>query len=295
MSTPPTIGIVGVIGRTALPAVRDTLAVISKEFEARGAQMRIEPQLWSDERSTGITPSELDLLITLGGDGTLLRGARMVATHRAPVLGINLGHLGFLTSARVEDIPHVIDRLFSGEYWIDQRMTLEATVIRADGTVSETFLALNDAVVHKGGLARMVRLALELEPEGVEIGTYNADGIILSTPTGSTAYSLSAGGPIVVPSVDCLVATPICPHSLVVRPIVLPPNAAIAVRAIGPAEGLILSIDGQDGAELQPGDRVVIKRGEHSVRLIRVSSENFFSTMRQKLHWAIEPAERTES
>ncbi len=284
----PAPRIVGVVGRPATPAVLATLTDVCGAFEARGAQMRIETALWSHERSTGISPAELDLLVTLGGDGTLLRGARLVAPHRAPVLGINLGHLGFLTAVAVTEVADAITRLYNGEYWIDERMTLEATVIRASGEESETFLALNDAVIHKGGLARIVRLAVEIEPEHMEVGTYNADGIILATPTGSTAYSLSAGGPIVVPSVDCIVATPICPHSLGVRPIVLAADAVIAVKAVGPADGLILSIDGQDGAELHPGDRVVVRRGQHLVKLVRFKDENFFSTMRQKLHWAVE-------
>ncbi len=285
--------IVGVVGRSPEPDVVDALLRVCAGFEARGARMRIEPQLWPDERSTGILPAELDLIVTLGGDGTLLRGARMVAAHRAPVLGINLGHLGFLTSIAVPEIDHAIAQLFNGEYWIDERMTLNVTVERKDGGDSENFLALNDAVVHKGGLARIVRLTVELEPDRLAIGSYNADGVILATPTGSTAYSLSAGGPIVFPSVDCIVTTPICPHSLVVRPIVLPASAVVAVRAVGPAEGLILTVDGQDGAELQPGDRVVVRRGPHSVKLVRFKDANFFSTMRKKLHWALQPAEAT--
>ena len=292
MSSAPTLRTVGVVGRTVQPEVLETLAALSTAFESRGVEVRVESQLLTDRNAAGFDPSEIDLLITLGGDGTLLRGARLVAAHNAPVLGVNLGHLGFLTSVAVPELKQAIGLLFDGEYWIDERMTLDVTVSRADSSETESFLALNDAVIHKGGLARIVRLAVEVEPESLEVGTYNADGIILATPTGSTAYSLSAGGPIVVPSVECIVATPICPHSLVVRPIVLSSSAVVSVRAIGPAEGLILTVDGQDGAELQPGDRVVVRRGETSVRLIRFKDENFFSTMRQKLHWAVEPAER---
>jgi NAD+ kinase len=272
--------VVGVVGRTAHREVLETLELLCSALEARGAVLQVEKQLWTSGRSTPISPADLDL-------------ARMVAAHRAPVLGVNLGHLGFLTSIAASEVPDAIEMLFSGEYWIDERMTLEATVIRETGEAGEPYLALNDAVIHKGGLARIVRLAVEVGPDGTAVGTYNADGIILATPTGSTAYSLSAGGPIVVPSVDCIVATPICPHSLGVRPIMLPADARITVHAIGPAEGLILTVDGQDGAELLPGDRVVVRRGPHSVKLLRFKDENFFSTMRQKLHWAIEPVERS--
>lgn len=293
MSTAPTLRTVGVVGRTAQPEVLETVATLTAAFQKRGARILVESQLETDGRGKGFDPSAVDLLVTLGGDGTLLRGARLVAAHTAPVLGVNLGHLGFLTSVAVTELTDAIDRLFQGEYWIDARMTLDATVHRAAGGEAESFLALNDAVIHKGGLARIVRLAVEVEPEHVEVGSYNADGIILATPTGSTAYSLSAGGPIVVPSLDCILATPICPHSLAVRPIVLPITAVIAVHAIGPAEGLILTVDGQDGAELLPGDHVVVRRGPHTVKLVRFKDENFFSTMRQKLHWGIEPTERS--
>jgi NAD+ kinase len=292
MEKAPTPRVVGVVGRTTQPEVLEVLERLARAFEARGAEVRVEPQLQTPARSRGFEPDEIDLLVTLGGDGTMLRGARLVDAQRAPVLGINLGHLGFLTSTRVDEIDDAVGRLFAGEYWIDERMTLEASVIREDGGEAESFFALNDAVIHKGGLARIVRLGVDVEPEGVELGTYNADGIILATPTGSTAYSLSAGGPIVVPSVDCIVATPICPHSLVVRPIVLNATAVVSVRAIGPAEGLILTVDGQDGAELHTGDRVVVRRGPNSVKLLRFHDENFFSTMRTKLHWAVEPVER---
>jgi NAD+ kinase len=289
MSHAPAFRSVGVVGRSAQPAVLETLDALAAAFRDRGVDVHVEGQLRSDAFPSGFEPADIDLLITLGGDGTLLRGARLVASHRAPVLGINLGHLGFLTSVAVPELGEAIDRLFAGEYWTDARMTLDVSVRRADGADNETFLALNDAVIHKGGLARIVRLAVDVEPDGVEVGTYNADGIIIATPTGSTAYSLSAGGPIVVPSVDCIVATPICPHTLVVRPIVLPSAAVVSVRAIGPAEGLILTVDGQDGAELNAGDRIVVRRGASSVKLLRFKDENFFSTMRQKLHWGIDP------
>jgi NAD+ kinase len=291
MSRAPAFRSVGVVGRSALPAVLGTLRTLATSFRAHGADVRVEPQLLSESFTSTFDPADIDLLITLGGDGTLLRGARLVAPHTAPVLGINLGHLGFLTSVAVNELNDSVEQLFAGEFWMDERMTLDVAVGRADGAQTESFLALNDAVVHKGGLARIVRLAVDVEPEGIEVGTYNADGIIIATPTGSTAYSLSAGGPIVVPTVDCIVATPICPHTLVVRPIVLPSSAIVSVRAIGPAEGLILTVDGQDGAELHPGDRIVVRRGPSSVKLIRFKDENFFSTMRQKLHWAVDPTD----
>jgi NAD+ kinase len=146
-------------------------------------------------------------------------------------------------------------------------------------------------VLHKGGFARVIRLAVSIGPEREEIGSYTADGIILATPTGSTAYSLSAGGPIVVPTVDCIIAAPICPHTLVIRPLIVPASSEIYVEVLGPAEELILTIDGQDGEHLQPGDRLIIKRGKPTVPLVRLPGQTFFQTLRRKLNWAVPPLE----
>src|SRR5690606_37465050 len=201
---------------------------------------------------------EVDLLLTLGGDGTLLRGARMVARSGVPVLGINLGHLGFLTSLSPEEMDAGLDRLMAGNTLLDERMVLEIRAEAADGTVHSSALAINDAVLHRAGVARMLRLAVYVH--GEEVGTYSADGIILSTPTGSTAYSLSAGGPIVAPVVDCIIATPICPHTLAVRPLILSAAETVTVEVLSPTEELILTVDGQERANLVPGDRLVARR-----------------------------------
>jgi NAD+ kinase len=248
-------------------------------------------ELWFEERllpaeERELTPEacpRLDLLLVLGGDGTLLRGARMVAAHGVPVLGVNLGHLGFLTSASPEELETALSRALAGEVMIDRRMTLEVRAQGANGAFRGSFLALNDAVLHKGGVARVIRLAVHVH--GEEVGTYSADGIIFSSPTGSTAYSLSAGGPIVSPAVECIVATPICPHTLAVRPLVLPADETISVEVLSPTEELILTLDGQEGAALSPGDRVVVRRGKEEVKLVRFPGQTFFSTLRRKLRW----------
>ncbi|MGH7447777.1 MAG: NAD(+)/NADH kinase, partial [Longimicrobiales bacterium] len=240
-------------------------------------------------------PGDVDLLITLGGDGTMLRGARMVAANHTPVLGINLGHLGFLTSVALADLSLGLEALFHGNYWLDVRSTLEARVTGADGSAGDTFIAINDAVLHKGGFARVIRLAVHVGPDQQEVGTYTADGIILATSTGSTAYSLSAGGPIVVPSMDCIIATPICPHTLVVRPLVLPMDLQLTITPLSGIEEVILTVDGQDGAELRPGDHLAVRRGAPTVPLIRLAGQNFFSTLRRKLHWGLEHSDRAGS
>jgi NAD+ kinase len=233
-------------------------------------------------------PEDIDLLITLGGDGTLLRGARMVAPWHTPVLGINLGHLGFLTSIAPDELGDVLPRLFDGDYWLDVRFTLEARSVSRTGAEGTPFIALNDAVLHKGGFARVVRLAVHVSPDHQEVASYTSDGIIISTPTGSTAYSLSASGPVVDPSVDCILATPICPHTLGIRPLVLPASTEITIEALSPTEELILTVDGQDGEGLGPGDCLLVRRGEPTVPLVRFAGQNFFATLRRKLNWGLE-------
>src|SRR5690606_19736899 len=154
---------------------------------------------------------------------------------------------------------------------------------RADGTTQAEYLALNDVVLHRGGVARMIRMRVHAHRE--EVGTYSADGIILATPTGSTAYSLSAGGPIVPPSLDCIIATPICPHTLAVRPLILSSTETVSVEVLSPSEQLILTIDGQQGASLEPGDCLIVRRAETPLRLVRFPGQSFFSTLRRKLAW----------
>lgn len=294
MSTgPASFRRIGVVTTPGHASVVETLHELRDALEPRGVQLQVErdrQRLLPD--AGALHPGEIDLLITLGGDGTLLRGARLVAPYGVPILGINLGRLGFLTSAPQLELREHVDHLFAGDFWIDERFTLEAVVVGASGFVSTPFTALNDAVLHKGGFARVIRLAVHVSPEQQEVATYTADGIIIATPTGSTAYSLSAGGPIVAPAVQCILATPICPHTLVVRPLVLPASAEVTVSALTPTEGLMLTVDGQDGAELRPGDRLVIRRGPAAVRLVRFAGQSFFTTLRRKLHWAIEHNER---
>jgi NAD+ kinase len=285
---------IGVVASTAHGEVHDTIRQLRERCDEHDVALQIEPNARHlIPAAAELRLEEIDLLITLGGDGTLLRGARMVAPLGVPVLGVNLGHLGFLTSVAQPECSDYLSTLFSGDYWIEERFTLEAVVVDGQGRAGPPFMALNDAVLHKGGFARVVRLAIHVGPAEQEVGTYTADGIIIATPTGSTAYSLSAGGPIVVPSVECILATPICPHTLVVRPLVLPADAEVTVAALTPVEGLILTVDGQDGAAVGPGSRLVVRRGRARVRLVRFAGQNFFATMRRKLHWAIEHGGRT--
>jgi NAD+ kinase len=194
-----------------------------------------------------------------------------------PVIGCNLGNLGFLTAGAAEELEQMLRLVRSGECIEERRLALEVT-----GS-DRSWYALNDAVVHKSGLARMLRMRVWID--GDEVGQYSADGIIVSTATGSTAYSLSAGGPILVPSLDAIVATPICPHTLGIRPLVVGSESTISIDILSGMEGTLVTVDGQAGGELHQGDRVRIRRSPHDVRLLRMPDGNFFSLLRQKLGW----------
>lgn len=231
---------------------------------------------------------DLDWVLTLGGDGTFLRGARIAGPRGIPVLGCNLGRLGFLTVVAREELEDALGKIVRGECEEEQRLALQVNV-RPKGTEepgddgSDGFYSVNDAVIHKSGTARLITLRLWADDE--QIGQYSADGIILATATGSTAYSLSAGGPILVPTMEGIIATPISPHTLAVRPVVLPPTTRITVELLSSHADLALTVDGQAGGDLQPRDSVEIRRSEHPVRLYRLPGYSFFSVLRRKLRW----------
>lgn len=284
---------IGIVGQTRDPALEHAARALEALAREHHLDLCPEPPLRDLFEADGdFVPGRIDLLVSLGGDGTLLRGARLVAAHHTPVLGVNLGHLGFLTSVRPEELADTFGALMAGDYWLETRFTLEASVLRADGSESVQYMALNDAVLHKGGFARVIRLAVFVGEEREEVGEYTADGIILATPTGSTAYSLSAGGAIVAPSMECILATPISPHTLAIRPLVLPADTRIEVEVRQPSSEVVLTVDGQEGEALVTGDRLVVERGEASVPLVRMHGQSFFSTLRRKLHWGAGSSER---
>lgn len=280
----------GVVAQSTYAALGPTLRTLTKFADQNGIDLYAEPELIANlPAAQPLDTDAIDLLITLGGDGTLLRGGRLVAGRHIPVLGVNLGYLGFLTSLAPAELEGGLTSLLAGNFWLDVRFTLEARVVDRHGNGDrEPYIAMNDAVLHKGGFARVIRLAVYVGEEREEIGTYSADGIIIATPTGSTAYSLSANGPIVVPSVDCILATPICPHSLVIRPLVLPSTKEIRVEVLSDSTDLMLTVDGQDGEPLSAGSSLVVRKGAATVPLVRFKDDSFFSTMRRKLHWGVE-------
>jgi NAD+ kinase len=222
------------------------------------------------------------LVVVLGGDGTLLAAARALGEHDIPVVAINLGGLGFLTSFPREELYPALELVLSGKHRISERTLLDATVER-NGQMVARHRALNDVVVNKAALARIVDLDLSLD--GHYACSYKADGIIFSTPTGSTAYSLSAGGPIVYPQVNAFVITPICPHALSNRPLVVPDSVRIELVIQAGEEPAYLTVDGQVGVEVRHGDRVVVTKAQNKLKLVRPPENLYFDILRAKLKW----------
>jgi NAD+ kinase len=227
-------------------------------------------------------PGHADLLIVLGGDGTLLSAARQAAPRKVPILAVNLGGLGFLTTVSLDELYLILEEIFSGRHRISERVMLQAEIVRA-GSIVRRQIALNDAVLNKSALARI--MDLELRVNGEYVTTYKADGLIISTPTGSTAYSLAAGGPIVYPIVEAFVITPICPHTLTNRPLVVPDSVKIEIAFRSEDDAVFLTLDGQVGIELARGDQVQISRVPDKLRLVRPAKKTYFEILRSKLKW----------
>jgi NAD+ kinase len=222
------------------------------------------------------------LVIVLGGDGTLLSVARIFAATGTPLLSVNLGYLGFLTEVRLADLYATLEGWCSECYQIDERSMMRADLWRS-GRIHASYEALNDVVVSKGDIARMGEFAVELD--GKKVAGFRADGVIVSTPTGSTAYTLAANGPILTPDVDAMIVTPICPHLLTLRPIVVRGDACLNVRVVNVPNVALLTVDGQQAVELLRGDEVRCQRSSHSVKLLRLSEGSFFEALRMKLSW----------
>lgn len=275
---------VGLVGNRRYRPLADLLAKLTAEAARLGVTLVPEGELADliPGSSQQLESSDVDTIISLGGDGTLLRGARLSCVRGVPILGINLGHLGFLSAAGPEMAVEALSRLAKRMFTVEQRRALQVRI----GDSGPPLLAVNDAVVHKGGVARVIRLSVSVD--GELVGTYSADGIIVSTPTGSTAYSMSAGGPIVVPGVDAFVITPICPHTLAVRPIVVPATSTIALRVLDPVprpEDLLVSLDGQSTGHLAPRQDVTVVKAQQPVLLAQINDESFYKRLTRKLNW----------
>ncbi|HMU33251.1 MAG TPA: NAD(+)/NADH kinase [Pyrinomonadaceae bacterium] len=222
------------------------------------------------------------LVVVLGGDGTMIAAARMIGEAEVPVLGINYGSLGYLTDFRIEELHTAVESVVSGKFETDHRVMLRTELIR-DGESIANGRVLNDVVINKAALARII--AIEVRLNGLFVNSFRSDGLIVATPTGSTAYNLSAGGPIVYPSMNAVVLTPICPFTLTNRPIVIPDDAQIELKLESGSEGVILSLDGQTGFPLVVGDIVRIRKSRTTLNLVQPENRNYFDVLRKKLQW----------
>lgn len=276
------LGVIGHQGYEELPEILRTLFRLAPTL---GIEPFLEQEL-HDVAGKGARledPSHLDGLVTLGGDGTLLRGARFLDGRDIPILAVNLGRLGFLTSCQSGDFDAALRNLASGDYVAQPRMALSARAIDPAGQARKQWRALNDFVLHKGGFARVVRLNVFVDDES--IGSYAADGIVICTPTGSTAYSLSAGGPVVVPTLESIVITPISPHTLAIRSLVIPADAEVTIEAEDSPTELLVTVDGQVGTSFAKGEKLKIRKADNPVRIVRFPGATFFERMRVKLGW----------
>lgn len=224
------------------------------------------------------------MVVVLGGDGTMIATARMIGDHDIPVLGVNYGALGYLTDFRIEELFPALESIVAGDYETDGRVMLDAELLRGD-EVTARGRVLNDVVINKAAVARIIEIDVHLN--GLFVNSFRADGFIVSTPTGSTAYNLSAGGPIVFPSMNAVILTPICPFTLTNRPIVVPDTAEIELCLRNENEGVVLTFDGQTGYALAADDRVRIRKSNTTFNLVRPANRNYFDVLRNKLKWGV--------
>jgi NAD+ kinase len=286
----PTIRTVGIISKPNSAAAADLVPALIDWLRGRGMAIRIDEQTayyaGPGERSSGLpreeVPEDCDLVVVLGGDGTLLAAARAIGRRETPLFPVNLGSLGFLTAITIDELYPELERAFRGEHRIAKRKLLATEVVRG-GKVVASYEALNDAVLTKAAIARMIDLDAHVDEQFV--CAYKADGLIISTPTGSTAYSLSAGGPIIFPSVPAICITPICPHMLTNRPVLVAETSVIRVISRTPGESVFLTIDGQVGNPIREGDTLVCRSSDYALHLIRPPHMMFFDVLRQKLKW----------
>jgi NAD+ kinase len=281
-----------VVGHTGYPGLETALQTLHRLAPALNLELRLEMELPVGPSNRRIeSPDQIDALLTLGGDGTLLRGARMLDGHEVPILGVNLGRLGFLTCCPADQLEHSLMRFARGDFMVESRMILRASV-ETNRRERATWLALNDVAIHKGGFARVVALRVAVDDE--LIASYAADGVVISTPTGSTAYSLSAGGPVVVPTLETIIVTPVSAHTLAIRPVVVSAGSRVTVQADGGPEELMITVDGQVGTKFLPGETLSVSKAATGIKIVRFPGSSFFATLRQKLGWGGIP-ERDQS
>ena len=279
---------VGIVAKPGATEARDVILRLLEWLAGRGLTPVLEKETAALVPAARVAsvgkpelPAQVDLVVVLGGDGTLLSMARAVGDLGVPLLGVNLGGLGFLTATTLEEMLPALEALLAGRMAADERMMLTTRVVRNGQRLCE-YAALNDVVITKAAMSRIIDLAVSVE--GQHATEYRADGLIISTPTGSTAYSLSAGGPILFPTMDAIVLTPICSHTLTNRPIVLPGMHRVEVTLLADQE-VMVTVDGQVGVNLKQGDTVEVVKAAARIRLVRFPQKDFFSVLRTKLKW----------
>lgn len=280
---------IGIAAKTTSQAALSYSEQIAADLRSRGLEVVFDDDTAAAIHYTGQTcpKSELgrhtDLLITFGGDGTLLSVARHAPEH-VPIIGVNMGTLGFLTEIRVEEFPHVLDRVLDDDFNVEPRVTFNVAVSGPDRDSSKQFRVLNDVAINKSALARIIEMRVSVA--GLFVSTFRGDGLIVATPTGSTAYNLSAGGPIIYPTMHAVVITPICPHMLTNRPLVLPDELDIEIGLTTPdQQDIYLTLDGQEGFEIHDTDRVCVRKSAEHVLLVQSPDKNYFDVLRNKLKW----------
>lgn len=280
-----------VISRPGRPQVAEIMPDLLNWFAEHDYQVIVDEPTGAYAPAAQTVPRSqmgshlLDLVVVLGGDGTLLSAARVTAALDVPLLGVNLGSLGFLTEVPVQSLYAMLDAIAQGRATVEQRTLMQVEMLR-DGVIGNSYLVFNDAVVNKTPLARLN--TYDLYVDKAFVSSYRADGMIIATPTGSTAYSLSAGGPVLMPTAKALVITPVAPHSLTHRPLVVPDSSEIEILLRSEEEVAYLSLDGQPGLDLRDGDRVRCRRSEHQVKLFRMGTD-FFTVLRSKMKWGERP------
>jgi NAD+ kinase len=265
------------------------VVLVAKPGASENLRIANDISAWLEERGIDVffnteyeLPGDADLAVVAGGDGTLLSVARDAAPLGIPILGINLGSLGFLTELQPDEVFSELETVLEGKYHIEERQALRLRHLRK-GAVQEEYALLNDAVISKSALARMITIELRINQE--RVATYTSDGLIISTPTGSTAYNLSAGGPILDPSMRAFVITPICPHTMTYRPLVVPASVQVEASLLNTQEEVYLTLDGQIGIPLEHDDSLAVDLHPSPVRLVRVANRGFFEVLRRKLRW----------
>jgi NAD+ kinase len=277
---------IGIVCKTGISEPAELLKELLPWLRQKGYETFVDIETASVLNMEGFARSQIpslsDVIIVLGGDGTLLSTCRLVADKEVPVLGVNIGGLGFLTEIPVEKLYEMVEMVLSGECPIEERLMIKAQVLRHGALIAE-YAVLNEVVLNKGALARIIDLETYINHSYVT--TFKADGLIISTPTGSTAYSLSAGGPVLYPTLDNIVVTPICPHTLTNRAIVLPGNAEIEVILRSPTERVYLTLDGQVGFSVMQNDTVEVVRSPFKTKLLIPCNRDYFEILRKKLKW----------